>query len=67
MILCPKCGKVKEYGIKEYIHRVGIFNENNECVETTEDVGFRYGQPRCLKCGRLVKFYIDPQESEDNE
>jgi hypothetical protein len=34
MILCHKCGKVKEYGIKEYIHRVGIFNENNECVET---------------------------------
>lgn len=28
MILCPKCGKVEEYGIKEYVHRVGIFDEN---------------------------------------
>ena len=59
MILCPKCGKVKRYGIKEYIHRVGIFNEDNEIVDITPDVGFRYGQPRCLNCKSLVKFYVD--------
>ena len=58
MILCPKCGKVKEYGIKEYVHRDSIFNENNECVGATEDVVFRCGQPRCLKCDSLVKFYV---------
>lgn len=67
MILCPKCGKVKKYGIKEYVYRVGIFNENNESIETTEDIGIRYGQPRCLKCSSIVKFYVEPQEKEDAE
>lgn len=35
---------------------------NKEKVETTEDVGFRYGQPRCLQCNSVVKFYVEPQE-----
>ena len=65
MILCPKCGKVKEYGIKDYKQRVGIYNENNECVKITEDISYRYGQPRCLKCKSIVRFYVDAQESEE--
>lgn len=60
MIICPKCGKVNKYGIKEFYHRTGIFDERGECIDTTEDVGDKYGQPRCLECGRMVKFFKDP-------
>ena len=68
MIICPKCGKVKEYGIKECLHRVGIFNENHECIKTTENTDFRFEPPRCLKCNSIVRFYIEPQaESEGKE
>lgn len=67
MIICPKCGKVETYGIKEYVYRITMFNNNDECVGTTEDAGYRYGQPRCLKCSRIVKFYVDPQKGEVDE
>lgn len=62
MIICPKCGKVEIYSIKEYVHRVGLFHEDGECYETTEDIGFRYGKPRCYECGSMVRFYSDPFE-----
>lgn len=65
MILCPKCGKVKEYSIKEYVNRTGIFNENDERVNTTEEVIFLSKPPICLKCKSIVKFYIESQESEE--
>lgn len=64
MIICPKCGKVKIYTIKEYVHRTGLFYEDGQCLETTEDVGFKYGEPRCYECGSMVRFYIDPSEDE---
>jgi len=67
MILCPKCGKVKEYGIKEYVNRVIIFNENDERIETTEDNVFLHKEPRCLKCNSIVKFFVEQYESEGEE
>lgn len=65
MIICPKCGKVEQYCIKESTHRYRIFNKNDELVKTTEYTGFQYDQPRCMKCGRIVSFYVEPQESEE--
>lgn len=47
IILCPKCGKVTRYYIKEQVHRVTIYNENDECVDTTECEGSRFDVPRC--------------------
>lgn len=67
MILCPKCGKVNEYRVKESAHRVSVFNKNDECVKTTEYTGFRYDKPRCAKCGYVVDFFIDSQESEEQK
>ena len=60
-IICPKCGQVDYYWIKEYVYRNGIFNADDECVETTEDIGIKYGKPRCMVGNRLVKF----KEQED--
>lgn len=62
MIICPKCGKVKIYTIKEYVHRTGLFYEDGQCLETTEDIGFKYGKPRCYECNSMVRFYNDPFE-----
>ena len=62
MIICPKCGKVETYSIKEYVHRKKLYHEDGECYEITEDIGFKFGEPRCYECGSMVRFYIDPFE-----
>jgi hypothetical protein len=54
-MVCPNCGEIKEYGQKEVVERTLIF-KNSECVGSTEDVMLRIGVPRCLKCGRKIKF-----------
>ncbi len=56
IIVCPKCGKVDRYMIKEYVSRHGIFDADGKTIDTTEDVGIKYGKPRCYQCNRLVKF-----------
>lgn len=63
MIICPKCGKVEIYTIKEYVHRTGLFYEDGQCLEKTEDVVSKHGEPRCYECGSMVRFYIDPFEA----
>ena len=67
MILCPACGKVEEYCIKESAHRYRRYNKNNERGYTTEYTGFQYDQPRCLKCGRVVDFYVDSDADDENK
>lgn len=54
-MICPNCGVVKEYGQKEVVERTLIFNAEG-CVGSTEDVTIRVGVPRCLECGRKIKF-----------
>lgn len=54
-IVCPNCGEIKEYGLKEVVERTLIFNVEG-CVGSTEDVTLRVGIPRCLKCDRKIKF-----------
>ena len=57
IILCPKCGRVRKYKQKEVVHRWLYIDENGEGDGSSEDVGDRYGKPRCVACGRIVKFY----------
>lgn len=65
MILCPKCGRVDNYKITQCFKKTKYFNENGEWLSTGSLVP--YGtrtQPKCLKCGRKVKFFKDAEEVE---
>ena len=62
IIVCPKCGRVKEYKQKEYVHRLLYFNENGEGVCSGEDIGDRFCRPRCVKCNRIVCIYEEGEE-----
>ena len=64
MIICPKCGKVELYSIKEHAHRKKLYYEDGEFYKATEYVISRrsHNPPRCYKCGSIVRFYINPFE-----
>ena len=54
-MICPNCGEVGMYGQKELVERILLFNAEG-CVGSTEDVTLKVGVPRCLECGRKIKF-----------
>lgn len=63
MILCMNCGKQELYAQRRTITRLELYNENGELKEqTTTEV--KYGEPRCPKCGRYVKFFKDVESEE---
>ncbi len=63
MIVCRNCGKVKTYKIRQTVVREIIYSESG-MIHDYKFVREGKGQPRCPKCGRLVKFFKD-EESED--
>ena len=65
MILCPKCGKVKTYKVREIITREVIYGESG-CMYDLKLVNERKSTPKCPKCGREVKFFKDAEEVEDD-
>ena len=64
MILCPKCGKVKTYKVREIVTREVIYGESG-LVFDWKFVKERKSTPKCPKCGRKVKFFKDVEEVED--
>lgn len=64
MILCPKCGKVKTYKVRQTVAREIIYSESGWMCDR-KDVNEGEGQPRCPKCGRVVKFFKDVKEVEE--
>lgn len=55
-IICPNCGKIKQYCYIERVHRYLIFNENDEPCGATEDITEYSGKvPRCMNCMSKVK------------
>lgn len=65
MIICRNCGKVKTYKTKQIVTREIIYGESG-MVRNFKLVSEKEGEPRCPKCGRLVKFFKD-EENEDKE
>lgn len=61
MILCMNCGKLELYAQRKTISRLELFNEDGELKESTNDEA-KYGEPRCPKCGRRVKFFKSADE-----
>ena len=57
-IICPLCGIVDSYWMKEVVEHMLIFDKSGECTGSTEDVGIRHGKPRCIKCNSLVRFEV---------
>lgn len=64
MILCPKCGKVRTYKVRQTVTRENIYSESGWMYDS-EFVNEGKGQPRCTECGRVVKFFKDVEEVED--
>ena len=64
MILCPKCGKVRTYKVREIIAREVIYDESGWVCDW-KFVNERDSEPKCPKCGREVKFFKDVEEVED--
>ena len=64
MILCPKCGKVKTYKIRQTVTREIIYSESGWMCDL-KFVKERKSTPKCPKCGRKVKFFKDVEEVED--
>lgn len=58
MIICRNCGKVKTYKTKVIVTREVIHSESG-MVYDVKFVSEKNGEPRCPKCGRLVKFFKD--------
>ena len=54
-MICPNCGEIGMYGQKELVERTLLFNAER-CVGSTEDVTIKVEVPRCLECGRKIKF-----------
>ena len=54
-MICPNCGEIGMYGQKELVERTLLFNAEG-CVGSTEDVTIKVEVPRCLECGRKIKF-----------
>ena len=61
-IICPKCGELKQYGQKEVVERVLLFDAKGEPLGSTDNIGIRTGKPRCLICNHLVKLYKKSRE-----
>jgi hypothetical protein len=64
MIICRKCGKVKTYKTRQIVKREIVYDERG--LDHFKFISEKEGKPRCIKCGRLVKFFKD-EESEDWE
>lgn len=55
-IICPQCGEVRNYCMKETVMRYLIFNVNDEAIDATEDREVYIGTvKRCMFCDRKVK------------
>ena len=65
MIICRNCGKIKTYKIRQTIAREIIHSEGG-MTQDIKVISTGNGEPRCPKCGRLVKFFKD-EEREDEE
>ena len=63
MIVCRNCGKIKTYKARQIVTREVIYSESG-MVRDIKFVSKKEGKPRCIKCGRAVKFFKD-EESED--
>ena len=63
MIICRKCGKMKTYKTRQILTREIIYGESG-IIRDIKFVSKKESNPRCPKCGRLVKFFKDV-ESED--
>ena len=61
MIICRKCGKVKAYKARQIVTREVIYGESG-MVRDIKFVSKKEGKPRCIKCGREVKFFKDVEE-----
>ena len=65
MIICRNCGRVDTYKIRQTVAREIILSEGG-MPQDIKVISTGSGEPRCPKCGRLVKFFKD-EESEDKE
>jgi len=63
MILCRNCGKENTYEVRQIVTREIIYGESG-MVHDIKFVSKKESNPRCPKCGRLVKFFKD-EESEE--
>ena len=54
-IVCPKCGEIKRYGRMERVHRMLLYDNNDEPCGATEDIHEWGGIPRCPDCNSKVK------------
>lgn len=54
-IICPCCGEIKRYGMRETCHQTLIFDAEGNPDGATELYSDYIGKPRCLCCGRMVK------------
>jgi len=60
MVLCMKCGKLESYKIKQIVTEEIIYSDGG-LPYATKYIGTKNGEPRCTKCGRIVKFFKDAE------
>lgn len=63
MILCMKCGKLESYKIKQIVTEEIIYSDGG-LPYATKVISTKNGEPRCTKCGRVVKFFKDAESEE---
>lgn len=56
--ICPNCGEVSQYKIKENSCREAIYNLDGELIKRTKYECFNLGKPRCVKCGSSLKVQV---------
>ena len=62
-IICPDCGKIKQYGVSEQVRRVLYFDANDNPCGVSEDYCVYSGKvKKCPNCGRKVKIIGEVEE-----
>jgi len=63
-IICPDCGKIKEYCVAKQVKRTLYFDANgNPCGTPEDQCVYSWNVKKCPKCGNEVKI-IDVVEDE---
>ncbi len=57
-LICPNCGEIEQYKIKENACREAIYTKNGDLMKRTKYKCFNLGKPRCLKCNSPLKVRV---------
>ena len=58
-LICPNCGEVKQYKVKENACRDIIVNASGQIIKRTKYNAFNLGKPRCIVCNSKLQVKLN--------